>query len=286
MIVPPIRHTIHNVVNEKIVTAPLTHADVRTSKVETSFVFERTKNVRPFARLVLSDPGEFIVKDPRLALAQGDRQCHVRRRRESPAKVSGPHQRILVAKPVLNVIIGSTRPGRVGPAIAKWFYDIAEAEGTFDVVLVDLVDFDLPIFNEPRHPVLGQYEFEHTKRWSAAIARADAFVFVIPEYNHSFNAATKNAIDYLNHEWKHKPVGIVSYGSMAMGVRAVQALKPIFAVLRLVFSGEVTIPLPLVPIVDGVFSGDEVLNNGAKGIMRELAIMSPPLKELRESGAF
>jgi len=56
----------------------------------------------------------------------------------------------------------------------------------------------------------------------------DALVFVIPEYNHSFNAATKNAIDYLHQEWKHKPYGIVSYGSMAMGVRAVQALKPIF----------------------------------------------------------
>ena len=178
-----------------------------------------------------------------------------------------------MAKPVLNVIIGSTRPGRVGPAIAQWFYEIAEAEGTFEVVLVDLVDYDLPIFNEPRQPVTKQYEFEYTKKWSATIARADALVFVIPEYNHSFNAATKNAIDYLHHEWKHKPVGIVSYGSMAMGVRAVQALK-------------VTIPLPLVPVVDGVFSGNEVLNNGAKAIVRELTIMSPPLKQLRESGAF
>jgi NAD(P)H-dependent FMN reductase len=191
-----------------------------------------------------------------------------------------------VAKPVLGIIIGSTRPGRVGPAIATWFYEIAVDEGTFDVELVDLVDFDLPIFNEPRHPVTRQYEFEHTKKWSETITRADALVFVIPEYNHSFNAATKNAIDYLHHEWKHKPVGIVSYGSMAMGVRAVQALKPIFAVLRLIFCGEVTIPLPLVPVVDGVFSGDDVLNNGAKAIVRELAIMSPPLKELRESGAF
>jgi NAD(P)H-dependent FMN reductase len=191
-----------------------------------------------------------------------------------------------VAKPVLNVIIGSTRPGRVGPAIAQWFYEIAEAEGTFDVVLVDLVDYDLPLFNEPRQPVTKQYEFEYTKKWSATIARADALVFVIPEYNHSFNAATKNAIDFLHHEWKHKPVGIVSYGSMAMGVRAVQALKPIFAALRLIFSGEVTIPLPLVPVVDGVFSGNEVLNNGAKAIVRELTIMSPPFKQLRESGAF
>lgn len=191
-----------------------------------------------------------------------------------------------MAKPVLQVIIGSTRPGRVGPAIARWFFDIAAAEGTFDVELVDLVEFDLPVFNEPRHPITKQYEFEYTKRWAETIARADALVFVIPEYNHSFNAATKNAIDYLHHEWKHKPVGIVSYGGMAMGVRAVQALKPIFAGLRLIFSGEVTIPLPLVPVVDGIFSGDEVLNNGARSIVRELTVMSPPLKALRESDAF
>ncbi len=191
-----------------------------------------------------------------------------------------------MAKPVLQVIIGSTRPGRVGPAVAQWFFDIAEAEGTFDVELIDLVDYNLPLLDEPRHPILRQYEHEHTKRWSATIERADAFVFVIPEYNHSFNAATKNAIDFLHHEWKHKPVGIVSYGGMAMGVRAIQALKPVFNILRLVFSGEVTIPLPLNPVVDGVLTSNEVLDNGAKAIVKELSIMSPSLKALRESGVF
>lgn len=191
-----------------------------------------------------------------------------------------------MAKPVLQVIIGSTRPGRVGPAIAKWFYDIASAEGTFEVELIDLLEVDLPLFNEPRQPVVKKYEFEYTKKWSETITRADALVFVIPEYNHSFNAATKNAIDYLHQEWKHKPYGIVSYGSMAMGVRAVQALKPIFTALRLVYCGEVTIPLPLVPVVAGLFPGNEVLENGAKAIVKELTIMNPPLKALRESGAF
>jgi len=204
-----------------------------------------------------------------------------------PITLGAPQKRnFVVTKPVLHVIIGSTRPGRVGPAIARWFFDIAAAEGSFDVELVDLADYDLPIFDEPRHPVLRQYEHEHTKRWSATIERADALVFVIPEYNHSFNAATKNAIDYLHHEWKHKPVGLVSYGGMAMGVRAVQALKPVFAQLRLVFGGEVTIPLPLNPVVDGVLTSNEVLDNGARAIVKELAVLSAPLKALREGGAF
>lgn len=191
-----------------------------------------------------------------------------------------------MTKPVLQIIIGSTRPGRVGPAIATWFYDIAVASDTFDVELVDLAEVNLPIFNEPQQPVRKLYEFDYTKRWSETIDRADALVFVIPEYNHSFNAATKNAIDYLHHEWKHKPVGIVSYGSMAMGVRAVQALKPIFAVLRLIYCGEVTIPLPLNPVVEGIFKSNEVLDNGARAIMKELSVMNPSLKELREGGAF
>jgi len=204
-----------------------------------------------------------------------------------PITLGAPQKRnFVVTKPVLHVIIGSTRPGRVGPAIARWFFDIAAAEGSFDVELVDLADYDLPIFDEPRHPVLRQYEHEHTKRWSATIERADALVFVIPEYNHSFNAATKNAIDYLHHEWKHKPVGLVSYGGMAMGVRAVQALKPVFAQLRLVFGGEVTIPLPLNPVVDGVLTSNEVLDNGARAVVKELAVLSAPLKALREGGAF
>jgi NAD(P)H-dependent FMN reductase len=173
----------------------------------------------------------------------------------------------------------------VGPAVAQWFYDLAVTNGNFDVELVDLAQVDLPLFNEPKHPILQQYEFEHTKKWSAIITRADALVFVIPEYNHSFNAATKNAIDYLHNEWKQKPVGIVSYGSMAMGVRAVQALKPVFAQLRMPYSGEVTIPLPMVPVVDGVFAGNDVLVTGAQAMLKELGVMAPLFKGLRESTA-
>jgi NAD(P)H-dependent FMN reductase len=188
-----------------------------------------------------------------------------------------------VSKPVLQIIIGSTRPGRVGPSIATWFYDLAVADGSFEVELVDLAKVNLPLFDEPKHPLLRSYEHEHTKKWSQTIARADAIVFVIPEYNHSYNAATKNAIDYLNHEWRYKSLGLVSYGGVAMGVRAIQALKPIFMALRLFYCGEVTIPLPTVPVVDGVFSGNDVLNAGAKAILKEIADVAPALKTIRDA---
>src|SRR5690625_7507680 len=83
----------------------------------------------------------------------------------------------------LQVIICSTRPGRVGPSVAKWFADFAAKHEEFDTTLVDLADFNLPVYDEPQHPRLQDYQHEHTKRWSASVAAADAYVFVTPEYN-------------------------------------------------------------------------------------------------------
>src|ERR1700712_2192642 len=90
------------------------------------------------------------------------------------------------------------------------------------------------MFDEPHHPRFGRYEHEHTREWSATVDRADAFVFVTPEYNYGFNAATKNAIDYLHAEWRNKPVGFVSYGGGAAGTRAVQMLKLVVTALGMV----------------------------------------------------
>jgi len=139
-----------------------------------------------------------------------------------------------LAKPVLQVIIGSTRPGRVGPLVAGWIADRAREQGDFEVEVTDLAVLDLPIFDEPEHPRLHRYVHQHTKNWSAIADRSDAFVFVIPEYNHSYNAATKNALDYLSQEWRGKPAGIVTYGGASGGVRAAQMLVPVLGALQMV----------------------------------------------------
>src|SRR5689334_11406739 len=136
--------------------------------------------------------------------------------------------------PRLMVIVASTRPGRVGLPIGQWFAERAAEHGAFTVDLVDLAEINLPFFDEPLHPRLRQYSHQHTKAWSARVDGADAFVWVTPEYNHSFNAPLKNAIDYLNQEWQYKPVGFISYGGVSAGTRAVQMLKPVAAVLKLV----------------------------------------------------
>lgn len=97
--------------------------------------------------------------------------------------------------------------------------------------------------DEPSHPRLGQYEHEHTRAWSATVDRADAFVFVIPEYNYGYNAAIKNAIDYLHNEWKYKPVGLLSYGGVSAGTRAAQMLKQVVTTVSMMPVAEaVSIP--------------------------------------------
>lgn len=128
----------------------------------------------------------------------------------------------------LAVIIGSTRPGRNGEAVAKWVYDIASKRTDAQFELVDLKEINLPLLDEPVPASMGQYSRPHTKAWAAKIDAFDGFVFVTPEYNHGTSAALKNAIDYLFKEWNNKAAGFVSYGS-AGGARAVEHLRLVMA---------------------------------------------------------
>lgn len=128
------------------------------------------------------------------------------------------------------IILGTTRPGRIGEAVAKWTYEIAKKRSDAEFELVDILDYNLPLLDEPVPPSRGQYSKEHTKRWSAKIASFDAYVFVTPEYNHGIPAALKNALDFLFVEWNHKSAGFVSYGS-AGGARAVEQLRLVMAEL-------------------------------------------------------
>lgn len=190
--------------------------------------------------------------------------------------------RTRVTKPVLQVVVGSTRPGRIGIKVADWFYPKAVAHGGFDVELVDLAAVALPIFDEPRHPRFGEYQHQHTKDWSATVSRADAFVFVVPEYNYGFNAATKNAIDYLHVEWRYKPVGFVSYGGVAAGTRAVQMLKQVMTTLRMspIFEA-VNIPFVQQFIDDDQFVPNDVLESAASAMLDEVLRWTDALRLLR-----
>ena len=131
------------------------------------------------------------------------------------------------------IILGSTRPGRNGKAVADWVLDRAGARTAAEYELVDLADYPLPLLDEPVPPSRGRpYRNDHTKAWAAKIAEFDGYVFVTPEYNHSTSGALKNAIDYLHREWADKAAAFVSYGTLG-GTRAVEHLRAIASELQL-----------------------------------------------------
>jgi NAD(P)H-dependent FMN reductase len=185
--------------------------------------------------------------------------------------------------PKLYVIAVSTRPGRAGFPLCQWMFERAQAHGGFEVTLVDLQQENLPMFDEPRHPRLRQYEHEHTKRWSAKIDAADAFVFVTPEYDHGTPPSLINALIYLVQEWAHKPVGFVSYGGPAGGTRAVQMVKPMMASLKLVVLLESVVAPLFTQSIDasGVFKASEMQEAGAKAMLDALVKWTSALAFLR-----
>lgn len=132
----------------------------------------------------------------------------------------------------IGIILGSTRPGRNGEAVARWVTEIAQQRTDAEFELVDLADYKLPHLDEAIPPSLGApYSQSHTREWSEKIASFDGYVFVTPEYNHSTSGALKNAIDFLYTEWNDKAAGFVSYGSVG-GTRAVEHLRLIMGELQ------------------------------------------------------
>jgi NAD(P)H-dependent FMN reductase len=184
----------------------------------------------------------------------------------------------------LHVVIVSTRPGRAGPFVASWFLELARKHGKFDIEVVDLAEVNLPMFDEPHHPRLRKYEHQHTRAWSAVVERADAFVFVTPEYNFSAPPSLVNALDYLIHEWAYKPVGFVSYGGVSAGLRGVQMTKQLLTALKMVpLTEAVSIPFYAQHLdkESGVFDPGEVQARAAEVMLAELLRWAEALKPLR-----
>jgi NAD(P)H-dependent FMN reductase len=167
--------------------------------------------------------------------------------------------------------------------VAEWFTERARQQGAFDIEVVDLAEVNLAFLDELEHPRFQGYTKEHTKRWSAQVEQADAFVFVMLEYNYGFNAPLKNALDYLNKEWAYKPVGFASYGGVAAGTGAVQMLKGVVTALKMM-------PLPEgvhIPFVfqflgeDGQIYANEIMEQAADSILAELARWTLAMQQIR-----
>jgi NAD(P)H-dependent FMN reductase len=143
----------------------------------------------------------------------------------------------LAANPRVAVVMGSTRPTRICPGIARWVADAAREDSPLRYELVDLAEVDLPFLDEPRKAASGQYEHEHTRAWSRQVSSYAGFIFVFPQYNWGYPAVLKNALDFLYHEWAGKPVSCVTYGARGGGKSAAQ-MRGVLQGLRMRELGE------------------------------------------------
>ncbi|GAA4634148.1 NAD(P)H-dependent oxidoreductase [Actinoallomurus vinaceus] len=185
----------------------------------------------------------------------------------------------------IGLILGSTRPGRRGEQIASWVLDTARAHGGADYELIDLAHHGLGNLDEGGNPNHQQYEHAHTRDWSALIDGFDGFVFLTPEYNHSFSGALKNALDYVYREWNDKAAGIVSYGGWAAGVRAAEALRLVLAELQ-VATVRAQPAVPLIPaFATGGFVPTEGLDVSVRGMLDQVIAWSGALRGVREAKA-
>lgn len=173
------------------------------------------------------------------------------------------------------VLVGSTRPGRLGKQVADWFYDRAQEKAGEVFELVDIADFNLPILDEDEP---GKVSKEHTKKWAETIDRYDGYVFVTPEYNHGIPGSFKNAIDFLNKEWAYKPVAYVSYG-WAQGHRSVEMWRPIAAQFHQYdLREEVNIQID----GSGVYKETERYNQSADHLIKSIVFWSNEFKSSRQ----
>ncbi|KAK1656785.1 NADPH-dependent FMN reductase [Colletotrichum godetiae] len=138
----------------------------------------------------------------------------------------------MIAFKKVAVIVTSTRTPRIGTKVAELVKDTITADTTnsdIDLSLVEVATFNLPVFDEQiipaQVPAAGSFAHEHSKAWSSEIAKYDAYIIVVPEYNRGLSGGAKNAIDYLYNEWIGKPISIVSYGIMGGNSASEQAQK-------------------------------------------------------------
>lgn len=190
-----------------------------------------------------------------------------------------------MSKPKLAIVIGSVRPNRFADHPAQWITEIARKRGDFEVELIDLKDYPLPLFEEEASPLYGPSKNEVAQRWQKKMAGFDAYVFIAAEYNRGPTAALKNALDYAYTEWNNKPVSFVGYGGVG-GARSIEQLRlnvielqmaPIRSAVHIQF------PVYLAVVKEGKKLSDfDILQQNAKDMLDQLAWWTKALKEARD----
>lgn len=178
-------------------------------------------------------------------------------------------------------IMGSTRQGRFGDTVAKWFVSVAEQRDDLTIELIDLRDWPLPFFNEPKSPSSGDYAIE-AKGWSEKIAAGEAFVIITPEYNWGYPGVLKNALDHIYYEWNDKPVSFVGYGSVSGGSSSVRQLRQVAGeLLMLPLRNEVLIQSPWKKFDEQGRIKDQSFVESANTLLDQLVMYASALTPMR-----
>ena len=140
----------------------------------------------------------------------------------------------------IQVLIGSVREGRTAIKIAKWIHQSFERQQwqTIELELIDVKEWNLPIFAGSNSPMSGIYNQPKQQAWADKIATGDAYILISPEYNHGYSTALKNALDYLGKEWGGKPAAYVGYGS-TNGSRSIDQIRQVCTQLGMIDSNAV-----------------------------------------------
>lgn len=189
----------------------------------------------------------------------------------------------------LVVLIGSVREGRFGPVVAEWVADRARDHGAFDVDLVDLAEVEIPLVLPAEPPKLAGANYPRPAAMASLTARldaADAFVIVTPEYNHSYPASLKAAVDWHFTQWTAKPVAFVSYGGGAGGRHAVLHLENVLTELHAVTIRDgLSFPNYFVNFEDGC-PLDPLAADYAKAMLEQLAWWATTLRSARAAAPY
>jgi NAD(P)H-dependent FMN reductase len=189
-----------------------------------------------------------------------------------------------MSKPKLAIVIGSIRPNRFAAHAAEWIERAATESGLFDVQVVDLKDYPMPLFAEEMSPAYVPSKDQVAARWQKKMAEFDAYIFTAAEYNRGPTAVLKNALDYAYKEWANKPVAFVGYGGVG-GARAIEQLRlnaielqmaPIRTAVHILF------PAYLAVVKEGKKLGEfDYLNQNAKDMLDQLLWWANALKNAR-----
>ena len=194
------------------------------------------------------------------------------------------HQHVS-SRPKLAIIIGSIRPNRFAEHAARWIENIAKRRSDFDVALIDLKDYPMPLFAEETSPLYALPKNEVARRWQQKITEFDAYICTAAEYNHGPAAVLKNALDYAHAEWNRKPVSFVGYGGVG-AARAVEQLRlqaialqmaPMRTVVNILYPAYLAVVQE-----DKKLSDFDFLNQSAEDMLDQLAWWTGALKTARD----